>query len=151
MVSLIVFNRDTPQVIIWAVKIFDMKNIFKLIIPVALLLNTPLAIVGAETSLDNGSLHAVNASNGIDKAEAQIIAEVYFYYQISSCGYAAEPESDVENWISKTRIGVVGKAGPPILINKQTGDIFWEEPTNSMSLESLKRAKTNLDQMASEK
>ena len=151
MVSLIVFNRDTIQILIWAVNVLEMKNIFKIIIPVALLLNTPLAIVGAENPLDYGSLHAVNASNGIDKAEANIIAEVYFYYQISSCGYAAEPESDIENWISKTRIGVVGKAGPPILINKQTGDIFWEEPTNSMSLESLKRAKTNLDKMASEK
>ena len=128
-----------------------MKTIFQLIIAATILLNTPLFAAGAETSLDNDSLHTVNASNGIDKAEAYLIAEAYFFYQISSCGYPAEPESDVENWISKTRIGVVGKAGPPILINKRNGDIFWEESTNSMSLESLKKAKTNLDKMASEK
>lgn len=128
-----------------------MKIIFQLIILAALLLNTPLSAIGAEVTLANGSLQAVNANDGIDQAEAYVIAEAYFYYQISSCGYAAEPESDVGNWISKTRIGIVGKSGPPILINKQTGDIFWEEPTNSMSLERLKKAKTNIDKMASEK
>ncbi len=119
-----------------------MKTITLLIISLAFFLSTALVVeVSAQDNID--PLQTVDASNGIDQAEAYIIAEAYFIYHISGCGYPAEPESENENWVSKTQIGIVGKPGPPILINKKTGDISWADPENSISLEELKRTKND--------
>ena len=119
-----------------------MKTITLLIFSLAFVLSP--AFVAAASSQDNiDPLQTVDATNGIDQAEAYIMAEAYFIYHISGCGYPAEPESANENWASKTQIGIVGKPGPPIFINKETGDIFWDDPKNSISLGELKRAKAD--------
>lgn len=119
-----------------------MKIINLIFISVAILLS-PAFVAAASSQEEIDSLQTVDATNGIDQAEAYIMAEAYFIYHISGCGYPAEPESANEHWASKTQIGIVGKPGPPILINKETGDIFWDDPKNSISLEDLKRAKAD--------
>ena len=119
-----------------------MKKRTLLIISLAVLLSSVL-VVEASSQEEIDPLQQVVASNGIDQAEAYIIAEAYFVYYISGCGYPAEPESADKNWVSKTQIGIVGKPGPPILINKETGDIFWDDPQFSISLEGLKRLKAD--------
>ena len=119
-----------------------MKTTTLLIISLAIVLSTAL-VAAANSQKELDPLQKVDATNGIDQAEAYIIAEDYFIYHISGCGYPAEPESENENWVSKTQIGIVGKPGPPILINKETGAIFWHDPKNSISLEELKRLKAD--------
>jgi len=94
-------------------------------------------VVGAEV----GSLNDVDASNGIDQTEALSIAEAFFFIHISGCGYPAEPSSEGDNWVSKTHIGIAGKPGPPIYINKASGKVTWENIESTV--EELRKAKSN--------
>lgn len=111
--------------------------IIRVFIIVALILSTN-TIVFAFNNKDNlASLCEVDSSDGINQAEAYIVDEAYFLYQISGCGYAAEPVSEDKNWMSKTQIGIVGKPGPPIYVNKETGDITWGNPKKAVSLIEL--------------
>ncbi|HEY3487435.1 MAG TPA: hypothetical protein VGL10_05165, partial [Gammaproteobacteria bacterium] len=64
---------------------------------------------------------AVEASNGIDKDEAAVIAYAFFASGLSSCGSPLEPQLADDYWISNTRVG--RSAGNPIYIDVKTGDV----------------------------
>lgn len=80
----------------------------------------------------------VDASDGINKAEAHLIARAFFWSNISGCGLPHEPEDQGRYWVSKTAIGYAGLPGDPIYVDKKTGAITWDHKAKPMPLIELK-------------
>ncbi len=82
------------------------------------------------------AMAAVAVEDGINQAEANTIASVYFISRISGCGTTGEPESEGEHWVAPVYFGYAGLPIEPIFIDRQTGAIAWRNST--MSLARLK-------------
>jgi hypothetical protein len=84
-------------------------------------------------------LTKINASNGINKQEAYIIAKAFFLSEISGCGFPDEPVKQSGYWVSGTRIGLDGSYGEFIYIDINTGTITWKNESSvvKMTLKEL--------------
>lgn len=89
------------------------------------------------------ALKKVDAADGINQSEAYTITKAFFWSKISGCGFPDEPTSEDSFWVSKTRIGYAGISGESIFINKETGAITWGDKTKTVTLEELKKMKSN--------
>ena len=92
---------------------------------------------------DFDALQNVEVSDGINQSEAYTIAKAFFWSNISGCGFPDEPTSENNFWVSKTRIGYAGIPGESIFINKETGTITWGDKIKTVTLEELKKSKSN--------
>ncbi|MHC4552592.1 MAG: hypothetical protein ACYSUT_07490 [Planctomycetota bacterium] len=66
---------------------------------------------------------AIALEDGINKDEAEVLAETYFTWYISGCGATSEAIDNGDQWEVKTFFGVAAKPYSPIYIDKQTGKI----------------------------
>ena len=74
-------------------------------------------------------LELVNASDGIDQAEAATIAQTYFHRFISGCGYIDVPTPHGEQWWSTPHVGFGGdRMQSPIRVDAWTGGVSFDAP-----------------------
>lgn len=65
---------------------------------------------------------SVDASDGIDKDEASIIAYAFYASNVSDCGSPLEPRLVEDVWVSNA-LTDSAKPGKPIYIDAKTGDV----------------------------
>jgi hypothetical protein len=71
-------------------------------------------------------LKAVTVEDGVDEAEANVIAQSYFLRFGPGCGYAADVTDGGPVWISAAHVGYAGvPTREPIRIDKRTGRVTW--------------------------
>lgn len=92
---------------------------------------------------DFKALQVVDATDGISQGEAYIIAKAFFWSKISGCGFPDKPIKAGGFWVSKTRVGYAGTPSEPIYINAKNGDITWGNKKKEITLDELKRSKSN--------
>ena len=89
------------------------------------------------------ALQKVDTADGINQEEAYVIAKAFFWSKISGCGFPIKPIKEGGFWVSKTRVGYAGVPGDPIYINEKTGNIKWGNKNSSITLDELKKSKSN--------
>lgn len=85
---------------------------------------------------------SVDASDGIDKDEASIIAYAFYASDVSDCGSPLEPRLVEDVWVSNA-LTDSAKPGKPIYIDARTGDVSCGDV--SLSLDLLKKSRTTSD------
>lgn len=123
-----------------------MKNIIALTLILSVLSGcgtTSLNTSGGLYQEDIDALKTVEIADGINQSEAYIIAKAFFWSKISGCGFPDKPVSQNNFWVSKTRIGYAAVPGEPIFIDKNTGTISWGDKIKKVTLEELKKTKSN--------
>ena len=74
------------------------------------------------------ALSKIKADDGIDKSEAEIIANYFFYnHQSISCGAAGQIVDNNDSWKIPTFMGVAGSPYKPVFVSKNSGSITWED------------------------
>jgi len=72
-------------------------------------------------------LNGIDIGDGIDRAEAQRIADWYFLNYISGCGACDPTEDNGTQWETKCVFGYAAEPMEnPIITDKQTGRTFME-------------------------
>lgn len=79
------------------------------------------------------AMRAVDATDGIDRSEADAIARAYYYANFPACGGAGEPQSEGRLWVIPVSIGYAGTPTDPIFIDKQTGAVAWRDRTATLA------------------
>jgi len=87
---------------------------------------------------DYDALNKINVTDGINQTEAYIIAKAFFWSKISGCGFPDKPIKVKETWVSKTRIGYVGKQGASIIIDNKSGTVTWANKI--VTLEEIRKS-----------
>lgn len=67
--------------------------------------------------------HEVTLQDGINKEEAELLANVYFTWHVSGCGAVSAAIDSGDQWKFDAVIGVAARPFAPIFVNKQTGTI----------------------------
>ncbi|NTV66305.1 MAG: hypothetical protein HGB06_01195 [Chlorobaculum sp.] len=97
----------------------------------------------AEEGNEFDALIKINASDGINKKEAYIIAKAFFLSEISGCGFPDEPVKKSGYWVSETHIGLAGVCGEPIFIDINTGTSTWKNKSSVVELTLTELKKKN--------
>ena len=62
-----------------------------------------------------------SAKDGIDEFEAYALAQTYFEWYVSGCGFIELPEKKGSLWVVPILVGRGVKPGPPIIIDSKNG------------------------------
>jgi hypothetical protein len=69
---------------------------------------------------------AFSVADGVDQSEAQLLAQAYFVWKISGCGFPESPVDAGTEWQARPRIGYAGEPGNDLIrINKRTGVVSY--------------------------
>jgi hypothetical protein len=60
----------------------------------------------------------IDRSDGVDAAEAQLLASVYFGLVISGCGGIGMVRAGEDGWIAESRVGIAGAPGPLVSVSR---------------------------------
>ena len=85
----------------------------------------------------NKAVASFSVADGIDYSEAEFLAQEFFLWKISNCGFADKPEDAGAEWHARPRIGFSGKPGRDLIrINKETGMVSYAS-AQPVSAESI--------------
>jgi hypothetical protein len=96
---------------------------------------------------------AFNVADGIDRAEAELLGEAYFTWQLGACGFAGDAQDARTEWRMPLKFGVAGRPLPaPIRVDKATGLVSYAEGPSVQPLDLLQieraRLRGNLQRFA---
>jgi hypothetical protein len=69
---------------------------------------------------------AFSVADGVDQSEAQFLAQAFFVWKISGCGFPESPVDAGAEWQARPRIGYAGEPGSDLIrIDKRTGVVSY--------------------------
>jgi hypothetical protein len=80
----------------------------------------------------------VNAVDGIDVCEAQILASTFFRQHISGCGYIGIPQLHGHRWTARAFSGYAGKPFGVVEVDAKTGAVSWKGAASAPKHEASK-------------
>jgi hypothetical protein len=118
----------------------------KYFVAFAIILSACSEPTGQDTSAQNKEvvavIKAVDLKAGITQEQAIAMSELYFINHISGCGFADDPVDRGSHWEATPRIGIAGTPSEnPIIIEKNTGTVFWKGGPTFRNPSALLQAK----------
>ena len=79
----------------------------------------------------------ISLIDGLNKEEAKVIGQCYFFTNISGCGTVSDPTILGNNWSMQTSVGLNGSKGITILVETKTGNVIDKKNKVLMTLKQV--------------